>query len=65
MDPINSEIMNICSFNMHSFNTGLSMAEDLTLSNDIIALQEHWLCDSNMHKLGCVMRTICSMALVA
>jgi exonuclease III len=28
------------------------MAQDLTLSNDIIALQEHWLCDSNMHKLG-------------
>ena len=52
MDPTNSKIINICSYNMHGLNVGLTMLQDLTLSHDIIALQEHWLCDNNMHKLG-------------
>ena len=52
MDLINSEIMNLCCSNMHGFNTGLLMVQDLTLSNDIIALQEHRLSDKNIHRLG-------------
>jgi len=47
-------MMNICSYNMHGFNNGLSMLHDLSLSCDIIALQKHWLCDNTMHKLSLV-----------
>ena len=52
MDLINSEMMNLCCSNMHGFNTGLPMVQDLTLSNDITALQEHRLSDKNIHRLG-------------
>jgi len=52
MDPTDKKIVSICSYNVHGFNTGLLLLQDLTLSNDIIDLQEHWLCDNNMYKLG-------------
>jgi len=46
-----SSVFNTCCYNMHGFDTG-PLLQDLTSSSDIIALQEHMLCDNNMHKLG-------------
>ena len=43
--------LRICSFNMDGFDNGLSMTKDLTVSHDIILLQEHWLLKGNLGKL--------------
>lgn len=36
---------------MHGYNNGVFMVKLLCNDYDIIFLQEHWLCDSNCHKL--------------
>jgi exonuclease III len=44
----------ICSFNMHGFNTGQSMARTLCKSYDIIMLQEHWLLKDTLTNLNLI-----------
>lgn len=43
----------VVSYNMHGFNQGLEGTKDIInkLHPDIIALQEHWLTPTNLHKL--------------
>ena len=43
--------INICSYNMHGFNCGVSYVKSLCENYDIIFLQEHWLLSCNLFKL--------------
>jgi len=42
--------LKIVSFNMHGFNQGLPVVEDLIASSrpDVFMLQEHWLSPANL-----------------
>jgi len=44
--------LSIMSYNMHGYNQGFQTLRDLTLSMspDIILLQEHWLTPVNLYK---------------
>ena len=44
--------LSIMSYNMHGYNQGFQTLRDLTLSMspDIILLQEHWLTPANLYK---------------
>jgi len=44
--------LKIASFNMYSFNNGLSMLLNLCNDFDIILLQEHWLSNTDLSKLN-------------
>lgn len=46
--------LTVCSFNMHGFSSGVPMLRELSLHHAIIGIQETWLDESNMHKLGLV-----------
>ena len=46
--------LNIASYNLHGFNSGLSMLVELYNSHHIIAIQEHWLSNHNMDKLNTI-----------
>ena len=41
--------LNIATFNLHGFKRNWSYLQELTVSNDIIFVQEHWLLTSNMN----------------
>lgn len=42
---------NFTSYNMRGFQQGQYLVKDLCETQDVIALQEHWLSDSNLHPL--------------
>ena len=44
--------LKMCSFNMHGFTNGHSMVRELCKLHDIIFLQEHWLMNNNLYKIG-------------
>ena len=46
--------LKICSFNMHGFNSGLSLAKILCSDYDLIFLQEHWLLKQDLYKLDMI-----------
>ena len=50
------QILTISSFNMRGFNSGLSILNQLCASHSIIAFQEHWLREDELHKLALVHR---------
>ena len=37
------QTLNVVSYNLHGFNQGKIVIEDLLQSTDIFLLQEHWL----------------------
>jgi exonuclease III len=39
------------SYNLHGFRQGCECIRDLCLTNDVILIQEHWLCSEALHKL--------------
>lgn len=47
----NRNSLRVVTYNLHGFNQGNILLNDLCDQFDIIAVQEHWLCDSEMHKL--------------
>ena len=44
--------LKMCSFNVHGYNNGLSMIENLCDTHDIIFIQEHWLQESELYKIN-------------
>ena len=50
---VNTQFLQVLSFNLHGFNQGFTTLRDLLLANtpDIFCLQEHWLTPDNMNKL--------------
>jgi exonuclease III len=46
--------LRLCSFNMHGYRNGLSMANSLCSDHDIILLQEHWLMKHELHKMDAI-----------
>ena len=53
------------SYNMHGFNNGLPMMQDICKSADIILIQEHWLQTSELNKLNLIDRNFSSLAVSA
>ena len=53
------------SYNMHGFNSGLPMMQDICNSVDIILIQEHWLHTSELNKLNLVHDSFSSFAVSA
>ena len=55
MTESNSNIgMKICSYNMHGLMNGHPMLKVLFDTHDIILVQEHWLQDSELHKINTI-----------
>jgi len=50
-DSIGISGLNIATFNLHGFKRNWSYLHDLTVSNDIIFVQEHWLLVSELELL--------------
>lgn len=46
--------LRLCTFNMRGFNSGVSTLRELTLSHNIIAVQEHWLSCDSLYKLDLI-----------
>lgn len=53
-DLVDDNRLVVISYNLHGFNQGsVGIANIIeTLSPDIICVQEHWLSDTNLHKLN-------------
>ena len=51
---LSASAFNICTYNMRGFTSGFAMLQDLSLTHQIIAVQEHWLDSSNIYKLGLI-----------
>ena len=47
-------LLSVCSFNMFGFTNGFSMLNDLCASNSLIAVQEHWLLESQLNKFNLI-----------
>jgi hypothetical protein len=43
-----------CSLNMRGFSSGFTMLNELSLSRNFLAVQEHWLDSSSMSKLSLI-----------
>jgi exonuclease III len=50
--PDSEHLLKFCSYNMHGFDTGLSMTRTLCKMYDIIMLQEHWLFNDRLSQLS-------------
>jgi hypothetical protein len=46
--------LHLATYNLHGFNMGLGFLSDLCDSNDIVAIQEHWLPKNKLHQLHTV-----------
>src|SRR6188768_2390530 len=55
----NTSELNLCSYNMHGFNNGLPMVKSLCSNHSIVLLQEHWLSDNDLLKLGSIDNDFC------
>ena len=44
--------LRVTSFNMHGYNCGMRILFELIKTNDIVAVQEHWLYESNIGIIG-------------
>ena len=47
-----SNQFNIASYNLHGFNSGISILLELCIKFHIIAVQEHWHSPQNLYKLS-------------
>ena len=44
--------LKVVTYNCHGFNQGLTYLKDLLCYNDIICIQEHWLCSKDLPNLA-------------
>ena len=43
--------INVATYNLHGFNQGSSFLEYLSVYNDVVFVQEHWLAPFNVNQL--------------
>ena len=46
-----SNEVRVVTYNCHGLNQGAPYLKDLLQSNDIVCIQEHWLCSNDFSKL--------------
>jgi len=52
MSDINRNSLRVATYNLHGYNQGSSLLKDLCNNNyDIIAVEEHWLSATDLHKI--------------
>ena len=50
-DAVENSGLNIVTFNLYGFKRNWSYLHELTVSNDVVFVQEHWLLTSELHVL--------------
>jgi len=55
-------VVKTVSYNMHGFNSGLSLLHEMCKTYDIILIQEHWLQSSELEKLNMIDCNFSSLA---